>query len=45
MNDSRPVISVIGLAELQMTNNEIAKNGMAENEKGAIALRADTSCE
>lgn len=50
MNDSRPVISVIGLTELQMTNNEIAKNGMvdngmAENEKGAIAVRADTSCE
>lgn len=45
MNDSRPVISVIGLAELQMTNNEIAKNGMVENEKGAIAVRADTSCE
>ncbi|SPZ16983.1 Uncharacterised protein [Plesiomonas shigelloides] len=45
MNDSRPVISVIGLAELQMTKNEIAKNGMAENEKGGIAVRADTSCE
>lgn len=40
MNDSRPVISVIGLAEPQMTKNEIA-----ENEKGAIAVRADTSCE
>lgn len=36
MNDSRPVISVIGLAELQMTKNE-----MAENEKGAIAVRAE----
>lgn len=45
MNDSRPVISVIGLAEPQMTNNELAKNGMAENEKGTIAVRADTSCE
>lgn len=45
MNDSRPVISVIGLAELQMINNELAKNEMAANEKGAIAVRADTSCE
>lgn len=45
MNDSRPVISVIGLAELQMTNNEIAKHEMAENEKGTIAVRADTFCE
>lgn len=45
MNNSRPVISVIGLAELQMTNNEIAKNGMTENEKGAIAARANTSFE
>lgn len=45
MNDSRPVISVIGLAELQMTKNEIAKNGMAEDEKGAIAVSADTFCE
>lgn len=41
MNDSRPVISVIGLAELQMTDNEIAMNEMAENEKGLIAVRAE----
>lgn len=35
MNDSRRVISVIGLADLQMTNNEIAKNEMVDNEKGS----------
>ena len=45
MNDSCPVISVIGLVKPQMTKNELAKNEMAENEKGAIEVRADTSCE
>lgn len=35
MNDSRPVISAIRLAEPQMTNNELAKNEMVENEKGS----------